>query len=395
MKKALIITHVSGFLLKFETDNVRLLQELGYEVHYASNQFEKGYLYTDQQLKKTGVIFHHIDIAKSPYMFRMNGKALKQLIRIINEENIALIHCHTPVGGFLGRLAALLSGRLGQLRVIYTAHGFHFYKNAPLLNNTIYWCVERVMAHFTDVLIVINAEDYQNAQRFHLHRKGKVYLIPGIGIDFSVFQPVSEEKRMELRNKAGIKKTDFFILSVGELNENKNHKVMISAMKKIKEDVFPGYQNVYYGICGDGFFRNEIREFARKAGVLDSVRFFGYKCNIRDYYAIADVTVFPSKREGLGMAGLESLAMGVPVIAADNRGTREYMQDGKNGFVFRYDDIDGFAEGIHAVRSMPEDNLRRMKIYCRESVKRFDKKYTREIMRNIYGKLDKEVAGDG
>lgn len=391
MKKALIITNLSGFLLKFEVENVRLLQQLGYEVHYASNINEKGYIYEPEQYDELGVIFHHIDIARSPYMFQMNARALKQLICIVENEKIDIIHCHTPVGAVLGRLAGTLCRNIpNKPKVIYTAHGFHFYKGAPLVNNIVYQSVERIMAHLTDTLVVINEEDYQSAQAFHLRNKGTVYQIPGIGIDFSVFHPVSKTEKRKLRRELGIPEEAFYILSVGELNQNKNHRTVLLAIKKMKDRNLLG-DEVFYGICGDGFFRENIKAYTRDLDIEDRVKFFGYQRNIRDYYAIADITIFPSKREGLGMAGIESLAMGVPVIAADNRGTREYMQDGKNGYVCQYDDVDGYIEKIKLLKDLSKDEMESMKKFCVKSAARFDKQYTQQIMANAYGELDIEV----
>ena len=141
MKKALIITNLSGFLWKFELDNVALLQSLGYEVHFASNINEKGYPFEVYELEELGIVFHHIEIARSPYMWKMNARALKQIKQIIKEEHIGIIHCHTPVGALLGRLAVVGNANRKKLKVIYTAHGFHFYKGAPLLNNIVFKAV--------------------------------------------------------------------------------------------------------------------------------------------------------------------------------------------------------------------------------------------------------------
>lgn len=380
MKTVLIITHVSGFLLKFEVENVKLLQELGYTVHFASNKNEIGYPFEPKELKELGVIFHHIDIARSPYMFRMNKKALHQLISIINEEKIELIHCHTPVGGMLGRLAAVYPRTKIKPKVIYTAHGFHFYKGAPFINNTAYYFVERLLARCTDVLVVINEEDYRSASSMKLRKGGKVFKIPGVGLNTSVFKPVEQDIKIKLREENGIPKDAFLILSVGELNQNKNHRIALLAMKKLKNR-----KNVYYGICGDGFYYQDIKRYVEKLNISDRVFIWGYKRNIVDYYAMADITLFPSRREGLGMAGIESLAMGIPVLAADNRGTREYMLENENGFVFPYDDAEGFKSGIDKMLNMSEEEMACMKAKCVESISRFQKEYVHVVMKEIYG----------
>ena len=388
-KKVLIIANLSGFLWKFELGNVHILQELGYEVHYASNICEKGYDFDLDEMQEKGIIFHQIDIARSPYMFKMNSAALKQILKIIDEEGIALIHCHTPVGGVLGRIAGLISKR--KPKVIYTAHGFHFYKGAPIINNVIYQFVERLLAPLTDIMILINKEDYNAARTMHLRNKGKIYQIPGIGLDLSYFSPVSKSEKQVYRRSIEIGSDVFFILSVGELNQNKNHKIVIKALKKIDSEHLTDVP-IVYGICGDGFFKEDIRRFARDIGLGEKIHFFGYQKEIKDYYAAADLTVFPSLREGLGMSGLESLAMGVPVVAADNRGTREYMIDGKNGYVFNPEDVDGCAEGILKICGMSEEDRNKMSVRCIESIQKFSKEKTTKIMKDIYSYIDREIS---
>ena len=181
MKKALILTNQSGFLWKFELENVLLLQSLGFIIHYASNSAEEGYHYDPRDLDRMGVIYHDIPIARSPYMWRMNFEALRRLLDIVENEKIDLIHCHTPVGGVLGRLAGYFSKR--HPAVIYTAHGFHFYKGAPLWNNVLYRAVEQLLAPLSDILIVINREDFAAAQKnllMHIFLASLIYTFFGM-----------------------------------------------------------------------------------------------------------------------------------------------------------------------------------------------------------------------
>ncbi len=383
MKKALIITNTSGFLMKFESENVRILQDLGYEVHFASNKYDVAYPFDFRELEALGVVFHHIDIARSPYMFHANSKAYMELVTIIQNEDIDLIHCHTPTGALIGRLAGMsCRRRRKQVTIIYTAHGFHFYKGAPLINQTLFKGVEKLLAHATDQLIVINDEDYKSAQRLRLRKHGKRYLIPGEGLNLDSFKRHDDDHPDQLREKYGISKDVYFLLSVGEMNLNKNHTTVIQAIGKIKEQN-PDYP-ILYGICGDGVFNDMIVRYIEDLGLTDCVKCFGYQANIKDFYLMADATVFPSYREGLGMAAIESLAMGIPVIAADNRGTREYMHDGVNGFVFKPNDVDGLVACIYRYLSMDDNAKIKMEQNCRPSVERFDHKYTNRLMRDIY-----------
>ncbi|OUP86186.1 hypothetical protein B5F07_02530 [Lachnoclostridium sp. An169] len=382
-KSVLILTCVSGFIDKFEKENVRILRELGYEVHYASNMKEQHYLFDPKEYRELGVIPHDICVERSPFMVRANSKALRQIIEIVEQNNIDIIHCHAPVGGVLGRLAGrYFRHKNRDLRVIYTAHGFHFYKGAPLINNTVYKLAEKILAHYTDVLITINREDYESAKKLHLRKGGRVYQLPSIGLDMERFRPLSDEEKKRQRKELHVE-DKFFLVSVGELNENKNHIVVLQALKKMR-DSGEDISGIVYGICGDGFFHDRMREWIDEMGLQDNVRMFGYCMDVRPIEGCADASVFPSLREGLGMAALEALAMGVPLIASDNRGTREYMEHQKNGYVCNSSSPESFVEGIRFVQGLEPEARRKMQKYCRESVMKFDKKYANEIMRHVY-----------
>lgn len=381
MKNALIITTVSGFLLKFETDNIRLLQQQGYTVHYAANMNEPQYLFDPKRLEDLGVTAHHIDIARSPFMVGNNLHALQRVARLIDTYQIDLIHCHTPVGGLIGRLAPLLSKH--RPSVIYTAHGFHFYNGASRIHNLVYGGAEGFLARFTDSLVLINAEDYQAAQRFQLSPGGKTYLIPGIGLDMNHFSPVTPRQKSEYRRKHGLPDDVFLILSVGELNENKNQLVILKVLQQLLAQA-TAPDSIHYGICGDGFYREKMAEQIRQMGLERHVTMFGYCLDVREYVAMADVVVFPSRREGLGMAALEALSMGIPVVASDNRGTREYMQPGVNGYICDCDDVDGYARNITRILQMSRAEREELGIAARASVERFDRHATSSIMEEVY-----------
>ena len=393
MKKILIITTVSGFLYQFERENVRILQELGYEVHYAANRKEKIYVYEEKEMQELGVHFHPIEIEKSPYQFEKNRKALRQLVNIIREENIQVIHCHTPVGGMLGRLAGHKCRRQ-NVKVIYTAHGFHFYQGAPNPQSRICYFAEKMLARFTDVLIVINEEDFLNAKRFRLKKNGCLYKIPGVGLDMEQFRPFSQDERKAAREKLGLREEDFFLLSVGELNENKNQHAVLLALDQMRKEG-KNIRNLRYGICGDGCYREQMEVCISRLNLKENAVMYGYCHPIWPILGCADALIFPSRREGLGMAALEALSMGIPVIAADNRGTREYMQPGKNGYVCRWDDISGFVQAIEKIRNMDADSREKMKKNCRQSVMKFEKSNTSRIMREIYTWLDGEIMNNG
>ena len=402
MSRALIITTVSGFLPKFENDNVKILRSLGFDVHYAANPEEQIYSFPEETFNDLGVTFHPVRIAKSPYRVVTNLKAISELIKIINREEAELIHCHTPVGGLIGRIAAqcvhLRSGR--YIHVIYTAHGLHFYKGAPLKNHILYGTVERFLARFTDDIILINKEDYITAGKFRLKKDGKVHLIPGVGLDREEFRPYTKEERKRARDKLGLGERDLLILSVGELNKNKNHEIVIKALHKMHINDAKD-RCIKYIIAGEGDLRDKLEDTIKQYGLENNITLFGYcpaKADwpnsvfvLQDLLGAADLFCFPSVREGLGMAPLEALAMGVPVLAADNRGSREYLQDGRNGYVCEWNDADSWVEGIEKIMAVSEEEKEKLSAYCRESTSAFDKRNTNLKMREIYDRARESI----
>ena len=389
MKNILILATVGGFLDKFERGNVKILQEMGYTVHYAANLREPHYQYDEREIFALGVRVHHIDVARSPYMVRYNVAAFKQLCRIILENDILAIHCHTPVGGMLGRMMGRKFAGRG-LKVVYTAHGFHFYKGAPLVNNTAYYLAEWVMARYTDVLVTINREDFRNALDLPLKNPKRVFEIPGVGVDLNRFTPMHEEERRARRKELGIPEGDVFFVSVGELNENKNQMVILKALSYLRESG-KDISRVHYGICGDGFYEEKIQREIYIRRLEDNVKLYGYRRDVENVIGCADFSVFPTVREGLGMAGLEALAMGIPLLASRNRGTREYLHNGINGYFCNARDEKNWAAGLQKIMCLTTAQREKMAGNCRKSVLPFARERTEAVMRKVYWELDAAV----
>ena len=299
---------------------------------------------------------HYYDIPFERFPIkRKNIQAYKLLKKIIEEEHFDIIHCHTPVGAMLARLAAK-DVRNNGTKVIYTAHGFHFYTGAPLINWILYYPVERWLAHYTDVLITINKEDYERAKKFKVRQ---VEYIPGVGIDVEKFYPNPcdrDKKRQEL----GINSDDIVLLSVGELNENKNHRLIIELLPYLKN-------NVFYVICGKGPLMEEYINLANKLGIQKRLKLMGYVNDTPNYYRIADLFVFPSKREGLPVSIMEAMASGLPIIATDIRGSRDLLGDSSNVLFSLDDDRDYIIKSINKLlknrADVSKENVDRAKMY--------------------------------
>lgn len=382
--KALIVTTIGGFLPHFEMNSVRILTDLGYEVHYASNFTNPVYTLDKEELTGMGIHLHHIDVQKSPFKFLKNTKALFQTLKVMKKENITVCHFHNPMGGVVGRVAAILYRKAKY--IIYTAHGFHFYKGAPKRNWLLYFPIEYLLAKKTDCLITINEEDYLRAQKFRRRKKIKIVKIPGVGVETKRFEP-TEGLRQRSRTKYNISDDTFYILSVGEINSNKNHEVILKAIalnKAYNEE--SNEIKLHYGICGAGPKEAYLKELAKKLGLGDCFTLFGYMDNIPEMLSLADCFVFPSKREGFGVAAVEAMAAGIPLITSDCRGTREYMRDGETGYVSYSDSPNEYALLITKMLAV---GIKRQEMVsaCKLRAKDFDKEKTGEIMKTVYSEM--------
>lgn len=378
-KKILIVTSVWGFLAKFGKEDVGILQESGYEVHYASNKENPIYQFPENIYEEMNVVFHDIDIWQSPFGVRHNIRAVRQIRELIRKEKITVMHCHTPSGGLVARLAGIGL----KVNVIYTVHGFHFYKGAGKLHNLIYQSIETFLSYFTDIIVTVNKEDYKAAGKMH-QRKG-TFQIPGVGLDREYFYETTLEQRTLARKQLEVD-DKFFILSVGELRENKNPEVIIRALALLKENGV-NVSLFRYGLLGAGKQEEDLKKLIEEKELKDIVCFFGYQSDVRPYLQAADVLAFPTIREGLGMAALEAMAMGVAVLAADNRGTREFMIDEENGYVCKGSTPEDYAK---LLKRMYEERRRwctdvKKRAMIRKSTEDFDKRNTIKIMREVYG----------
>lgn len=372
MKKALLITTISGFVPQFEMNSVHLLQENGYEVHYATNYNYVFYGKDNSRLDGTGIIRHQIDFARSPYS-KQTYIAYRQLDKLMSENEFSVIHCHTPMAGILARL---VGNKHHVPKIFYTAHGFHFYKGAATVNWLVYYTAEKIMAKYTDALLTINKEDYKNAQRFTLKRGGHVYYIAGAGIDIKKFENIEVDRRLK-RQELGLRDDEFVILSVGELNKNKNHEIVIRGLATIKHD------KIRYIICGEGDYKEQLENLITELNLEKNVKLLGYRSDIPNIEQIADIFAFPSFREGLPVSLMEAMASGLPVIASKIRGNVDLVKDGINGYLVEPNDVCVWGEKIQYLK----DNNSEQKIMRKNNqndMKKYDKNVVKKQLYSIY-----------
>lgn len=361
MKVLFAATVVKTHILEFHVPYLQHFKQLGWETTVAArNDFEDPadcvIPYCDEYID--------IPFARNPF-HPGNFRAYRMLRDLIDRGGYDLIHCHTPVGAAVTRLAACMARKRGT-KVVYTVHGFHFYKGAPLLNWLLYYPAERFLSRFTDVLITINREDYERAQHFYAK---KVVYIPGVGIDCARFAP-SDEIRARKRAQLGIPQDATVLLSVGEVNRNKNHRLVLEAL--------PSLPDCRYVLCGRGPLLEEYRQRAWELGVADRVIFAGYRTDVPDFYRMADVFVFPSLREGLPVSVMEAMAAGLPILCTRIRGSADLVNEGENGYFFASDSPDSLAA---AVRRVSGADMKQVNI---QKVQAYDLRHVIELVFEIY-----------
>lgn len=384
-KKVLIVASVASMIDQFNMPNIRLLQEMGYEVHVACN-FIEGNTCDERRLRELQKLLHKIHVTQHqwdcPRKICPIGRcirAYRQLQRFTDRYEYYWIHCHSPIGGVLTRLAA----HQKKIRIIYTAHGFHFYQGAPWKNWLLYFPVEKLLSRWTDVLLTINKEDYLFA-RAHFHA-GSIRYLPGIGIDTKRFRDYHPKmSKEEFGRKYRIPEDAKILLSVGELSVRKNHRLVISLLPKLDACA-------YYFICGQGGQYQSLVQLALRLGVLERVRFLGYQEDVREFYAHADIFVFPSLQEGLPAALMEAMACGLPCIVSDIRGNRELAGQAAcllpGGRRMGQEQIVKFQETVTKLlesESYRESYMRQNKRDMRE----YDWKAVKKRMQSIYRQMD-------
>ncbi len=330
VSKILYVATVDYHFEKFHLPYLRWFKEQGWEVHIAA----KGSLELPYVDRKFDLPFE-----RSPFKLG-NIKVWKKLDDIIDQEQYSIIHCHTPMGGVLGRLAARKARRRGT-KVLYTAHGFHFCKGAPLLNWLIYYPIESLLATMTDCLITINSEDYQLAVSRGF-RSSSIERVNGVGVNTEVYYYRQAEQKQKLRIEKGYSNDAFMMFYAAEFNKNKNQRLLIQAMALIK-DTLP---NAKLLLAGDGTLLEESKALARDLGVAGMIEFLGYRNDIAEIMPMCDVAVASSLREGLPVNIMEAMSCGLPILASDNRGHRELVSSNVNGWIVHPEDAQTLAEKI-------------------------------------------------
>lgn len=375
-KKVLFVaTVVKTHIMQFHIPYLKMLKEMGWETAVAArNDYEDS---ADCVIPYCDA-FYDIPFERTPWKAG-NLRAYRMLKKIIDEGEYAVVHCHTPVGASIARLAARSARKKGT-KMVYTAHGFHFFTGAPLLNWLLFYPVERYLAPMTDVLITINKEDYARAKKKLATRR--IEYVPGVGVDTRRFH-INGVDREEKRRELGFGDEAFLILTVAEMTKNKNHATVLRALALLKQE--PEFSAMHYLICGRGDEQWSLEKLTKELGLTEHVHFLGYRSDVPELYRSSDLFAFMPFREGLSLALMEAMSSGLPTVCSRIRGNTDLIDENVSG-VFAENNPQAVADVILALRRDPQ---RRAALgqAAREKVGVFDEVPVHARMKEIYESL--------
>lgn len=369
-KKILVITTTDNMIWQFLIPHIKHMQSLGNTVECVCAR--TGF-WCDELQEKHGFVVHEINFARNPF-HPNNIKAYKQLCALQEECKFDVVYSQQPVGGLMGRLF----GKKFKIPVIYTAHGFHFFKGCPIQNTIIYKTVEKWLSKYTDLLITINGEDYENAKKM---KAKKVFKINGIGIDGEKLK-TEEFNKSEFRKELGLTDTDKVILTVSELNKNKNYITMLDTMKKLVEKD----SSYKFVSCGTGVWVDKIPAYAKELGIANNCIFLGYRKDIGKIMQISDLFFHASYREGLTLSVMEAMNFGLPCVVSNVRGNRDLIVSGEGGYIAEPEDSQSFATEIESIFNNAE-----LKEKFSQFNKEKSKEYTVDFVKQQLEEIYKEI----
>ncbi len=380
MKKALMMAHVASMIDLFNMDNIHILQDLGYEVDVACN-FEYGSVTSQQRVNEfkqelisQGINVYQIPVPRNITAIGNIAESYRIIKQLTKSKHYDIVHCQSPIGGVIARLACKKARKHGT-KVIYVAHGFHFYKGASIKNWMLFYPIEKYCARYTDCLITMNQEDYNFAQR-KMNKAKHIKYIPGVGINTQEINSIDvdiDSKRKEL----GIPVDSTIIVSVGELNKNKNHEVIIRALAEINNP------SIHYIICGKGPLKDYLMTLSKELHLDQNVHILGYRKDVIEILKSSDIFAFPSIREGLSVSMMEAMAAGLPVVCSEIRGNTDLIKDGAGGYIVPIFEIQGYVQAFNTIIN-DKQSSRKMSNYNRKIIKKYNKETVNIIMKNIY-----------
>lgn len=377
--RVLLLASVASMIDLFNKDNLLLLEELGVKIDVAAN-FQNGSITSQErvnaykkELTARGIKVFNLPCPRSIMHMRNIVRSYKIVKKLTEKYHYRIVHCHSPIGGVIARLACRSTRKQGT-KVVYTAHGFHFFKGASLFSWLVFYPIEKFCSRMTDLLITINKEDYKRAKDWNTCR---VECVNGIGVHTEDFRNEKVDRKA-YRNEFGIRDDDFVFMSTGQVSVRKNHEVIIRAIAEIKNP------KVKYLIVGFGELEEKHKALAKRLGVEDRVIFADYRDDVKRILHVVDGYAFPSLQEGLPVALMEAMAVGLPIVCSKIRGNVDLIENGKGGYLYDCHDVRGFAEGMEKIVASKSSEMGKINI---KTMKIFDYSTVNNRMRSIYKDL--------
>lgn len=322
-------------LYKFVLPLMKELRLQGFEVVCGASNH--GYL---NKIEQEGFRTYEVALSRSLNPVSLI-RALLQLVKIFKGENIRILHAHTPIASFIGRLAAFFA----KVDIkVYTVHGF-------ILHPRVFYYVEKLMARMlTDYMFTVNQEDLELAVNDNFINSDKASNINSVGIDTVFFNPanIDESAKDKLRESLGVMKSVPVIGYVGRVVKSKGVLDLVRAFSEVNKE-----QDCQLLIVGpwdlderaDEIIIQDIRCIIQDNHLERKVLLSGHREDIAELLSIMDIFVLPSYREGMPVSLLEAMAMEKAVIGTDIRGTREEITEGC-GLLYEAGDVNGLKEHI-------------------------------------------------
>ena len=366
MKKVLFVATVDQHIRHFHIPYLRWFKSKNFQVSVASNGNEN-VPYVD--------VKHEVSFERNPWSYN-NLIAFLKLNKLLKENKYDIIHAHTPVASILVRLANAITGK--RSKIIYTAHGFHFYKGAKLINWLLYYPVEKILSFQTDTLITINEEDYNSAIRNKFGCEN-IYLVDGVGVNLDKYKAPTENEKLKLREINNLGENEFILIYVGELSKRKNQELLLESVSKLTTRI----DNLKLLLVGKGDEETNLRKQCSLLNLDHTVEFLGYRHDISDLMKLSDLSVSTALQEGLPVNIMESLSSGLPCIVTNCRGNRDIINDGVNGFVVEDYNSELFSDRIFKIYN-DKSIYRKMKFNTIPSVEKYSDKAVLKEMGTIY-----------
>ncbi len=376
MKRILVLSDTASLQDLNNRSNLNLLLEMNCEIHVGCN-FTHGNTTSSErvdafanELRDADITCLQLSFQKLKNHFANQKNVEKELDRIFRAFEYDLVHCLT--------LSSLwCAGPIAKkyhIPVMCTSYGLPVYEGVSLITRLKLAPKMKKASKYAEVFVCCNYEDYSFAKS---NFKSKhVFRIPGIGLDPYRFRaPTVSRHRM--RDFMEIPQNAVTLITVGALTKQKNHAVILKALARLR------MLEIHYVICGGGDNADYLYKLTQNLNLNDRVHFTKHRDDIVNMLHACDIFCLPSKAEGIGIAALEAMEAGLPLITSNVQGLKDIMEDGVTGFSFRPDDVTGFVAGIEA---LTEDKKLREQMgqHNRSAAEVFYRENTEYIMRQIY-----------